>query len=105
MKKKIRIDFGHVDLDKLNADADFDSAAERILPKALVQMGEALAEEGWIELQKTMKKSGLKPNKSSGDKRKFVRDGGQNYKRSASAKDKRELKATIVTQLREQKAS
>jgi hypothetical protein len=96
---------GHVDYDALESDADFEAVADRVLPKALVQIGEATAETAWTELQKGLKKSGLKPNSSTSEKRKFIREGGQNFKRSATAKDKREIKATIVAQLREQKDS
>ena len=105
LKKNLRIDLGHVDYDALETDADFESVANRVLPKALVQIGEATAETAWTELQKGLKKSGLKPNSSTSEKRKFIREGGQNFKRSASAKDKREIKATIISQLRDQKAS
>lgn len=105
MNKNIRIDLGHVDFDSLETDADFESAADRIMPKALVQIGEAVAETAWTELQKGLKKSGFKPNSSTSEKRKAIREGGQNFKRSASVQEKRNIKATIVSQLREQKAS
>ena len=95
---------GHVDFDSLETDADFESAADRIMPKALVQIGEATAETAWTALQKSLKKSGFKPSSTS-EKRKAIREGGKNFKRSASVKEKRDIKATIVSQLREQKAS
>ena len=55
MKKNLRIDLGHVDYDALETDADFESVANRVLPKALVQIGEATAETAWTELQRASK--------------------------------------------------
>ena len=103
--RNTRIDLGHIDFDSLETDDDFRREAQRILPKAIVQLGEAVGEEAWAALQKGLKGPGIKLNTSSSDKRKFIREAGQNYKREISAKDKRELEQDIIRQLREQKAS
>ena len=101
----VRIDLGSVDYSLLNADADYEALANKILPKALVQIGEAAAETAWSEAQKAFGKSkAIKLNTSVSDKRKFVREGGQNYKRSVSSTDKQKIKSEIVARLKDQKS-
>lgn len=100
-----RIDLGSVDYGLLNTDSDYETLANKILPKALVQIGEAATETAWNEAQKAFGKSkAIKLNNSTSDKRKFIRDGGQNYRRSVSLNDKQKIRATIVAQLKEQKS-
>ncbi len=98
----IKIDLGRIDVDSLETDEDFLREARRILPKAIVQLGEAAGEEAWNELQKGLKGPGIKLNTSSSDKRKFIRESGQNYKREITVEDKKELEDYIIQQLREQ---
>ena len=101
----IRIDLGSVNYDLLNTDADYEVIANKILPKALVQIGEAAAETAWSGMQKALGKSqAVKLNTSSSDKRKFIRDGGQNYKRSVSFNAKQKIKDEVVAQLKDQKS-
>ncbi len=99
----IEIDFKTVDFASLDTDEDFRSEAQRLLPKALVQVGEAMAEKTWDELQKEMQKSGMKASASQSAKRKFVQETKRTYQRNASSRDKRELEDYIVEQLREYK--
>jgi hypothetical protein len=102
----IRINLGSVDYSLLNTDSAYEALANKILPKALVQIGEAAAETTWNETQKAFGKSkAIKLNTSLSDKRKFIRDGGQNYKRSVSFNDKQKIKAEIVAQLKGQKSN
>ena len=101
--RNIRIDLGQVDLGSLETDEDFRREARRILPKAVVQLGEALGEEAWNALQKGFKGPGIKMNTSSSDKRKFIRESGQNHKREINSNDKKKLEDEIIRQLREQK--
>lgn len=99
------IDLGIIDYDSLNTDSDYEALANRILPKALVQIGEAAAETAWSEAQKAFGKSNaIKLNTSLSDKRKFIRDGGQNYKRSVSFNAKQKIKDEVVAQLKDQKS-
>lgn len=104
MKKDIRIDLGHVDYDKLSTDADFERVATSVLPKALVQVGEVNGAVAYDELHKGLKSSKfIKVTKSASEKRNFIRESGEEFRRTATAKDRRELKATIIAQLKEQK--
>lgn len=99
-KNLIKIDFGQVDLSSLETEDDFRKEAKRLLPEALVQVGEAMGEETWNALQQGQKGSGLKVSASSSEKRKFVKDAGRNYQRGATARDRKEIEDYIVQQLR-----
>jgi hypothetical protein len=99
-----KISLGTVDFSKLETDADFRREAQRLLPDALVQVGEATGEVAWNELQKGFRGiPGFKANSSSSDKRKFIREAGQNFRRQASSQERREIEDEIIRQLREQK--
>ena len=100
---EIEIDVKEIDFDSLESDEDFRSEAQRLLPKALVQVGEAMAEKTWEELQKEMQKSGIKSGASQSAKRKFVQETKRTYQRNASSRDKRELEDYIVEQLHQYK--
>ena len=101
-----KISLGNVNVAKLETEDDFRREAEQLLPKALVQVGEASGEVAWNELQKSFRGvPGFKVNSSSSDKSKFIREAGQNYRRQATVKDRRELEDYIVARLRELKQS
>lgn len=103
--QNIKISLGSINYDLLKNDADYQVLADRILPKALVQFGEATAEVAWDGLQKELRKSKfIKANSSSSEKRNFIQNGGQNFKRSASHKEKQEIKAAIIAQIKDQKS-
>ncbi len=98
------IPLGSVNLDKLEADADYRREAQRLLPDALTRIGEKTAEVAWTELQKSFRGiTGFKGNSSSSDKSRIIREGGQNHRRNASAQDRRAIKDHIIQQLREMK--
>ncbi len=98
------IPLGSVDLDKLETDDDFHREAERLLPDALTKIGEKTAELAWTELQKSFRRvPGFKVNSSSSDKAKFIREGGQKYRRDASTGDRNGVRDHLVHQLREMK--
>jgi hypothetical protein len=99
----IQIDFKTVDFASLDTDEDFRKEAQRLLPQTLVQVGEAMAEKTWDELQKEMQKSGMKAGGSVSAKRKFVQETKRTYQRNASSRDKRELEDYIVEQLHQYK--
>jgi len=99
-ENQIRIDFAQVDLSSLETEDDFRTEAKRLLPEALIQIGEAMGEETWNALQQGQKGSGLKVSTSSSEKRKFIKDAGKNYQRGAKAKDRKEIEDYIVQQLR-----
>jgi hypothetical protein len=99
----IEIDLKSVDFASLDADEDFRSEAQRLLPQALVKVGEAMAEKTWDELQKEMQKSGMKSSGSQSAKRKFIQETKRTYQRNASSRDKRELEDYIIEQIRQHK--
>lgn len=101
-----KISLGNVDVSRLENEDDFRREARRLLPNVLVQVGEASGEVAWRELQKSFRRvPGFKANSSSSEKRKFIREAGQNYRKQVSAKDRRELEDHIVERLRELKQS
>ena len=50
-----KVSLGHVDVSRLETDDDFRREAKRLLPNALVQVGEATGEVAWDELQKGLR--------------------------------------------------
>ena len=46
---------------------------------------------------------GFKGNSSSSDKSRFIREGGQNHRRNASAQDRRAIEDHIIQQLKDMK--
>ena len=104
--RKFEITFGRVDVSNLETEEDFRREARRILPEALVQIGEKSGEIAWNDLQKSFRKvPGYKPNSSSSEKRKFIREAGENYRRKVSAKDRQEIEDYIVARLRQLKVT
>lgn len=99
----IEIDLKNVDFASLDTEEDFRQEAQKLLPQALVQVGEAMAEKTWDELQKEMQKSGMKSSASVSAKRKFVQETKRTYQRNASSRDKRELEEYIIEQIRQYK--
>ncbi len=69
-------------------------------------LAESRGEKTWDDLQKDGKRSGRKgPNPSPEDRKRFVREMGQTYRRQANDKDRTMLENLIVSQLKEQKAA
>lgn len=98
------IPLGSVDLDKLETDADYRREAQRLLPDALTRIGEESAEIAWTEFQKSFRSiPGFKGNSSSSDKSRFVREGGQNYRRNANDQERQAIADHIAMMLREMK--
>ena len=102
-KFEIDIDLSSVDFASLETEDDFRIEAKKLLPSALVKLGEAVGEKTWEELEKSFKGAGTKRNSSDFEKRKFIQQTGKNYQRSASSREKQELEDYIVEQLHEYK--
>ncbi|MEA5572047.1 hypothetical protein [Calothrix sp. UHCC 0171] len=94
------IDFSSVDTSSLETEEEFRQEAKRLLPAALLKVGEAVAENTWEELQKNLAKAGTKVKTSASEKRQFVRETIKNYQRSASSRERQELEDYIVEILR-----
>lgn len=101
IKHDIKIDLGRVDYDTLKTDEDIRREARRILPLVLAQIGEAMGEETWNLLQKSLQESGFNTSSSSVDRKKFIREAGQEHQYKASGIDKNRLEKDIIHQLRE----
>lgn len=100
----IRIDLGSVDFGSLHSDDDFRREAKRLLPAAMVKLGQEVGEKAWKALQDGFRgMPGIKVNSSSAEREKFVREAGQEYRNQASASDRQELEDHIISQLKEQK--
>lgn len=100
-KFQISIDLDKVDLASLETEDDFRQEAKRLLPQALVKLGESVGEQTWEELQKSLKGPG-KRTSSQTEKRKFIQETARTYQRNASNREKKELEDYIVEQLRQQ---
>ncbi|KYC41047.1 hypothetical protein WA1_23300 [Scytonema hofmannii PCC 7110] len=98
--QQINIDFSSIDIASLDTDDEFRQEAKRLLPKALVQLGEIVGEKTWEDLQKSLKKPGGKLSSSQSEKRKFIQETGRTYHRHASSRERQELEDYIVEQLR-----
>lgn len=101
---KRKLSLGEVDVSSLETEDDFQREAERLLPRALEEMGRFAGETAWESMRKAFHGSVLKMSKSSGDKRKFIEQSAKEYKQSATSEDKHEILDAIIAQLREMKA-
>lgn len=103
-KFQISLDFNDVDLGSLETEDDFCQEAKRLLPKALVKLGESVGEKTWEDLQKSLKAPGGKVSSQS-EKRKFIQETGRTYHRNASNRERQEMEEYIVEQLHKHKQS
>jgi hypothetical protein len=94
------VDFSSVDVSSLDTEEEYRQEAKRLLPAALLKVGEAVAENTWEELQKNLAKPGTKVKASTSEKRQFIRETVRNYQRSASNRERQELEDYIVEILR-----
>ena len=97
-KHEIRLDLSAVDLAALQTDADFLREARKLLPAALVDLGQAMAEVAWDRQQAAAKGPPVK-YRGATEKRKFILDAGRKYKRHAPAEERQALEDLIVRQL------
>jgi len=105
-EKSIRIDLGAVDFDSLHSEADYRREATRLLPKVLTELGQAQGELAWNEMQKAFRGvAGFKANSSAADKRKFIREAGENYRKEIGAAKRTALIDNIVDNLKAQTSS
>ncbi|MDM9385181.1 hypothetical protein QUB80_31500 [Chlorogloeopsis sp. ULAP01] len=102
-KFEINLDFSNVDFSSLETEEDFQTEARKLLPQALVKLGESVGEKTWEELHKNLKQGGTKLNSSQSEKRKFIQETGRSYQRKASNRERQELEAYIIEQLHQHK--
>lgn len=89
---------GDVNVEELISDSDIRRVARERLPSALEQMGKDTAEMMWKSLGKSSKGSGLQL--STSEKKKFIRDVVERFKREKAA----DVETYLVEQLREMRA-
>ncbi|MDJ0675964.1 MAG: hypothetical protein QNJ36_11375 [Calothrix sp. MO_167.B42] len=97
-KFQIDIDFTKINFSELETEEDFRAEAKKLLPAALFQFGEAIAEQTWEEMQQKLPGKG-----SQNEKRRFIQETGRNYQRKASNRERQELEDYIVEQLQQYK--
>ena len=97
-KHEIRLDLSGVDLAALETDADFVREARKLLPAALEDLGQAMAEVSWNRQQTAAKGPPVK-YRGGTEKRKFILDAGRKYRRHAPAEERQALEDLIVRQL------
>ena len=102
VKHDIRLDFSAVNLASLQTDADFRRTAHRLLPGALEELGQAMAEAAWARLHA---RAALRLAPSDEERLKFVAEASRRYKRHAPAADRQALEDVIIRRLKEAKAS
>jgi hypothetical protein len=104
VKHEIRLDLAGADLDALVTEDDFGREAERLLPAALEELGQALGEAAWERRQADRQGPAVKYRGATGELREFVLKAGRTYRRFAPAHDRQTLKDLIVRKLRQAKA-
>lgn len=92
--KDMKIELGEVDLDKMVDNDAIREEAKKKLPNALVQIGEQAALVDWDEIRKAFKTP-------LSEKRKFIREGGKNFKKSATHKERREIEDMLFERIKE----
>jgi hypothetical protein len=100
VNRKFKINLGSINHSTLKTDDDIRREAQRILPNAILQIGEVVGEEAWNALQTAFKGNIFKLSPSSAEKQKFIRESAQEYKRKISFKEKTDLENEIISELR-----
>jgi hypothetical protein len=99
MRHNYKFTLGHVDLDLLNSDADFRSEAEKHVPAYIDGLSKFVSETLWNEFNRT-----AGPFKITTSKISFISEQVREFKRSVTAKDRRDYSDTIIQILRDMKA-
>jgi hypothetical protein len=103
-KHEIHLDVTGLDLGGLETDDDFRQAARRLLPAALLELGQAMGESAWV------RHHGLDAALATGhawggpEMHEFVAKAGRTYRRFAPAADRQALEDLLVEKLREARA-
>lgn len=79
---------------ELKDDEAIQEEATRQLPDALMKIGEQVGEATFGEIQKSFKLS-------FSEKKKFIREAGKNFKKSASSKERRDIKELLVQHIKD----
>lgn len=100
----MQIKIGAFDVSSLSTDEDFERAAKSLLPGVLERAGKEAGRVAWERMQAGLKRvKGFKPNTSSTERLRFIREAGDNFRRELGTSDRRELEQQIIASLREMK--
>jgi hypothetical protein len=97
-KHEIRLDLSGVDLAALRTDGDFVREARKLLPAALEDLGQAMAEVAWDRQPAAATGPPVNYRRAT-EKRKFILDAGRKYRRHAPAEERQALEDLITRQL------
>lgn len=99
-KLNYRIDLKHLDVSAIQSDADIKRTAKKLLPGALIEIGEDAGAKSWDAMANEMRKlKGFKASPAS-ERTKHIRESGQKFKRTISAKDKLTIETEIAQEIR-----
>ena len=98
----MNVRMGQIDLDKLINEDAMRAEAKRLLPAALVKVGEEATKAAFAETQKMLKKSlgKMYQPSSSSEKRKAIREGGINFRRSASPAERDKIENALFEEIK-----
>lgn len=97
----LNLDLSGIDPATLKNEEDFHQLARRLVPTALITLGEKRGEKTWEDLERDSKRSNTqRPHNSEFDRKLFIRESGLNYNRQAPAKDRKMLEDLIVAYLK-----
>jgi hypothetical protein len=102
VKYEIPLDLSGIDLEALDTDKDFSREAERLLPAALEELGQAFGEAAWKRQAVALARA-VKGREATGEMREFIQKAGRTYRRFAPASDRLALKDLLIRKLREAK--
>jgi len=98
-RHEIHLDLSAVDLAGLHSDEDVRREARRLLPAALEDLGQALAEAAWAGVRERTPGPPIRLPGQPGALSEFVVEAGRRYKRHAPAVDRAALEEVIVNRL------
>ena len=103
MKKTFTVQLGDIPVEASDTDAILLTKAQNHLPQALKRLGEKAGQEAWATMERELRNSPLKLNRSSSEKAKFIREAAAEFVKTATAADKKNVVETIFEQLQQQR--
>lgn len=102
----LNLDLGMIDPRSPRTEEELRKLARRLVPAALMVLGERRGEKTWNDLEKDSTRSQTpRSHHTLTDKKSFVREAGQNYSRQAPAKDRTTLEEKIFVYLQATQAT
>jgi hypothetical protein len=98
-RHEIQLDLRGVDLAALHTDADIRREARQLLPAALEDLGQALAEAAWAGVRERTPDPAVRLPDRPEAMREFLVEAGRRYRRHAPVADRTGLEELIVQRL------